>query len=76
MQVVLNADEAASKPLSGLLGAQSLKMCQPKGGTLGATACLYPLKLHCKCTVRAQFTPSKPRHGWSRTLRLGRCGTG
>ena len=73
MQVVLNADEAASKPLLGLLGAQTPKMCQLKGGTLGATTCLYPLQLHCT-PVRAQFTPSnsKPLHGWSGALRLGR----
>ena len=71
MQVVLDADEAASKPLLGLLGAQTLKMCQLKGGTLGATTCLYPLQLHCT-PVRAQFTPSKPLRGWSGALRLGR----
>ena len=68
MQVVLNADEAAGKPLSGLLGAQSLKMCQPKGGTLGATACFYPLNLHC--TVSVQFVPN------SRLLSLVMAGVG
>ena len=70
MQVVLDADEAASKPLLGLLRAQTPKMCQLKGGTLGATTCLYPLQLHCT-PVRAQFTPSKPLHVWSGALRLG-----
>ena len=59
------------QPLLVLPQAQNLKMCQPKGGTLGATTCLYPLQLHCT-PVRAQFTPSKPLHGWSGALRLGR----
>ena len=55
MQIVLDSDEAASKALLGLLGAQTLKMLQPKGGTLGATACLYP----CSYTVHQFVSNSR-----------------